>query len=272
MRVAFCLSLYGLTFPSGWNELAGLLAGCWNALVLTVLIGLTPANEGFFVNVQHQMAVICDALFNVAVVFALNHAERRNEEPPVAPLEFKPVSVDRVMNSHDGIAHQVVDAFPIVIDEFIVVMPSHDVCGGCLTVGQPNASIIDNAKWRNVVAGQKHNVPYLNRVKKFIQLRQKQWNVGEQHIVLANQDMAPVALFGDFDAAQMAHAATNGAGVMFYGIESFGIQIAHSAFERSQLRFHVFASVLARLQINVQCMMYVLQAFHFKRVYNTMII
>ena len=263
---------HGLTFPSGWNELTGMLTGLWNAWLLTVLTGggLIPANEGFFVNVQHQMTVICDALFNVAVVFALNHAERRNEEPSVAPLQFKPVSVDRVMSSHDGVAHQLLDALPIVVDKFIVVMPSHDVRSGCLTVGQPNAGIVDHVEWRNIVAGQQHNVPYLNRGKEFIQLCQKQWNVGEQHVVLANQDMIPVALFGDFDAAQMAQAASNCAVVMPYGIESLGLQIAHSAFERSQLRFHVFVSVLARLQIDIKRVMYVLQTFHSKCVYTIM--
>jgi hypothetical protein len=214
---------------------------------LNELIGLISANEGFFVNVQHQMTVICDALFDVAVVFALNHAKRRNEEPSVAALQFKPVSVDRVINSHGWVEHQLVDAFSIVIDEFIVVMPSHDVGRGGLTVAQPNASIIYDLERRNVVAGQEHNIPYLNRGKEFIQLCQKQWNIGEKHVVLANQDMVPVALFGDFDAAQMAQTASNCAVVVPYGIESLGLQIAHSVFERSQLRFHVFVSVLARI-------------------------
>jgi hypothetical protein len=73
--------------------------------------------------------------------------------------------------------------------------------------------------------------------------------------------VVPAALFGQLNAAQVAHAAPDGtARVVFNCAESLGGQVRHPVsviFERGQLRFHVRAAVRARVQINVKRVRYV---------------
>ena len=52
------------------------------------------------------MPVIREALFNVAVILSLHHAERRDQKPAVPALQFKPVSVNGIIDFLLGIAHQ----------------------------------------------------------------------------------------------------------------------------------------------------------------------
>jgi hypothetical protein len=101
-------------------------------------------------------------------------------------------------------------------------------------------------------------------------LRQKQRHIREQDVVLAYQNMVPVALFGNLNAPHVAHAAADGATRrVLNGIKSFYRQVRHAPvciFESIQLRFHVLASVRARLQIDVERVPYVMWRVHVHRV------
>ena len=78
--------------------------------------------------------------------------------------------------------------------------------------------------------------------------------------------MVPSALFGNLDAAHVAHAAPNRAvHQVLNGIESLDHQVWHSIagiFELGQLRFHVHASVISRVQINIEGINYRVKCTH----------
>jgi hypothetical protein len=73
--------------------------------------------------------------------------------------------------------------------------------------------------------------------------------------------VVPAALFSQLNAAQVAHAAPDGAARgVFNCAESLDGQVRHpvsAIFERGQLRFHVRASVRACVQINVKRVCYI---------------
>lgn len=117
------------------------------------------------------MPVICDAVFNVAVILPLHHAERRDQEPSVLALQPEPVSVNGVIQRLRGIAHEVVNSRTIIGNERVIVVRAHDVCRGGLTVADLNACIVYDPERRDVVARQQHHVPVRHGVHEFVQLR-----------------------------------------------------------------------------------------------------
>ena len=124
-------------------------------------------HELLLVQIQHQVPVVCDALLNVAVILALHHAERRDQEPAVPALQFKPVAVNGVVYLLRGVAHELMYARTVIRNQRVVVVRPHNVGRRGLAAADLNARVVYDAIWRDVVAGQQQHVPLWNRRHEF---------------------------------------------------------------------------------------------------------
>ena len=200
----------------------------------------------FFIHCQHIIAVINMLVGNVTVIRPLNDRNRDNQIPTMHALQMFPVLVNCIF----GLVIcrlQFTQAFLKVAQQCFKIMSIYQVARGGLTVAHAHTLSRHFTKWLVVVAGQQQNIPVISKIfKKLIHLIHQLARINNCCIIFTYENVVPLVLNGEFQARDVAHAASYGAIVFFYSRKSLCLKPYF-------IKFHLemIATVYARIKINV---------------------
>jgi hypothetical protein len=122
------------------------------------------------------------------------------------------------------------------------------ITGGSLTVAHAHTLMRYLTKWLIVVSGQQHHVPIISHVfEKLIDLiHQLSW-IGDCCIIFTYENVVPLVLNGEFQARDVAHAASHGTIAFFNGRKSLRLKPNFIEFQ-----LEMSATIYARIKIDVK--------------------
>jgi len=156
-----------------------------------------------FVEIQHDVAVVDESLFDVAEVVVLSDHEGQQQEPVVSLLQAHPKLVDGVEVRRARMMQIFLYSQSNVFNERVVVMPPHNISCCCLAVSDFHRMNRLGLYVGEVVAAEEHYIPAGRTFICVVGARGKElremiphfWLVDKQNIVLHNDDMWPFVPF-----------------------------------------------------------------------------